>query len=284
MPKELNNYLSIDTTKATRPADTLKGISEALGYFSNSNVSLDSTNSVQKGYAGNFFQEHQLKVKNAMRELPVPSKINVSYLLVLLSLLVLVFIKNHGNQALLAYFKKTSPSSKKDKIQWSSKVDALNGLNALLVYTTFIYLASREIVFRIYPTLNDLKYIFLIIMPTLVVGFQLKKVIIALIGNIFKAHYLSQTLLYEENRFIRMSGILLLPFLLVAIMDYGWASQIAIQINLTIILLLYIKKILGWTLSSLRFINMLGIYFFLYFCTIEILPFAMLAKLLLKYW
>lgn len=284
MPDTLNIYVFKDTTSAITHANTLKSLTEQLGYSSTTEGKDGLIYDSLPRYSGSFFKEHQLKVRNDMKELHMPSTLNASYLLILASLLILVILKNQRSDAFISYFVKTPPSERRERHAFHTLVDWLHSLNALIAYTTFIYLLAGKTILNAYPTLSDTRLIFLILLPGLLFYQQFKKRVIAFWGLIFKARSFTKSLIYEENRFIRMTGLLMIPFLLVSAIGKGNIAEISLLINLTIILLFYLRKIFIWTLTAFKNIHMLGIYFFLYFCTVEILPLALLTKLLIDNW
>ncbi len=284
MPDTLNIYVFKDTTAAIAPTDTIKSLTSQLGFNYTAEGKGAQINDSLQPYSGAFFKEHQLRIKNGLKEVPMPSSVNASYLLLLASLLILVFLKNLGNEALMAYFVKTPASDRRERHAFNSVVDWLHSLNALIAYTTFIYLLAGKFILNYYPTLSVTRLIFLIILPGLLFYLQLKKGFMAFLGSIFRTRPFTQSLIFEENRFMRMTGLLIIPFLLISAIGNGNIAEISLLISLFIILLLYLRKIFIWTLMSFKNIHILGIYFFLYLCTVEILPLALLAKLVTISW
>ena len=284
MPDTLKIYVFKDTTAAITPTDTMKSLADQLGFnFATQGKGAPINDSIQT-YSGAFFKEHQLRVRNGLKELPIASPVNASYLLLLASLLILVFLKNQGNEALLAYFVKTPASERRERHAFNTAVDWLHSLNALIAFTTFIYLLTGKTILNNYPALSDTRLIFLIILPGLLFYLQFKKGFMAFLGSIFRTRPFTQALISEENRFMRMTGLLMVPFLLISAIGNGNIAEISLLISFVIILLLYLRKIFIWTLISFKNIHLLGIYFFLYLCTVEILPLAMLTKLLIINW
>lgn len=280
MPDTLNTYVFKDTLATIAPVDTLKSLAEQMG-FSYTSTGFGYTGiDTMPGYAGPFFRGHLLQVKYPLKEIPLPSPINISHFLILASILMVVLIKNQGSKALLTYFSKVSAIEKRDKNAFNKTIDWLHSLNALFAFTTLIYHLTKGAFHSIYPKLNEIRLIFLLLIPGLILYLQLKKSLIDFFGKVFKIKTLSQLLIIEENRFVRLSGLVILPFLIVSVMGSGKASAISLFISFGIVIVFYLRKIFLWTLESFKNINIVGIYFFLYLCTAEILPLLLLAKLL----
>ncbi|MDK2909555.1 MAG: hypothetical protein PWR20_1122 [Bacteroidales bacterium] len=278
MPDTLNTYVFQDTSATIAPVDTLKSLAEQMGFNYSGNTSIDTL----PGYSGPFFRGHLLQVKYPIKEIPFPSPIDTSYILILASILMVVLIKNLGNKALLTYFSKVSAGEKRDKYASNHTIDWLHSLNALFAYTTLIYLLTKGAFLNMYPKLSEIRLLFLLLMPGIILYLQFKKSLIDFLGNVFRIKLFSQSLIFEENRFMRMSGLVILPFLMVSIMGSGKVSAISLLISCTIVIIFYLRKIFMWTLASFKNINIVGIYFFLYLCTVEILPLILLAKLLIN--
>lgn len=271
-----------DTTPVCGPADTLKSLAEILGYQPIIDRSGQDTGSIP--YQGSFFTAHQLQVTHGMQQIPMSSTTNPTYLLMLASLLILVLLKIQRGLSLLAYFKSPSPTDRRDKYFFSNITDWLLSLNALVVYTGIIFLISAKSLLAYYPSLSPMRLIFLILMPALLVYLQVKKNLVSFLGLVFKNLPFAQFLISEENKSLRISGLLLLPVLVVAGISRGDVAETALLISLILILTFYLRKIFIWTLHGFKNINFLGIYFFLYLCTVEILPLAVAAKLVLNNW
>lgn len=271
-----------DTTPVYGPADTLKSLAEILGYQPVTDNSVQGTDSIP--YLGSFFKAHQLKVIHGMQQIPMPSATNPSYLLMLASLLILALLKIQRGPGLLTYFKSPSLTVRRDKYFFSKPTDWLLSLNALIVYTGIIFLISSRSLLAYYPTLSSMRLTFFILMPSLLIYLQVKKSLVSFLGIVFKNLLFAQSLISEENKSLRISGLLLLPLLVVGGISRGDVAETALLISLILILAFYLRKIFVWTLLAFKNINYLGIYFFLYFCTVEILPLAVVAKLLINNW
>ncbi|MEJ5303246.1 MAG: DUF4271 domain-containing protein [Bacteroidales bacterium] len=282
MPDTLNTYVFQDTSATIAPVDALKSLAEQMGFNYTSAASGNTSIDTLPAYSGPFFRGHLLQVKYPLKEIPLPSPIDTSYILIVASILMVVLIKNLGNKALLTYFSKVSASEKRDKYAFNKTIDWLHSLNALFAYTTLIYFLTKGAFFNMYPKLSEIRLIFLLLMPGLILYLQFKKSLIDFLGNVFRIRLFSQSLIFEENRFMRMSGLVILPFLMVSIMGSGKVSAISLLISCTIVIIFYLRKIFMWTLASFKNINIVGIYFFLYLCTVEILPLILLAKLLIN--
>ncbi|MGC8865228.1 MAG: DUF4271 domain-containing protein [Bacteroidales bacterium] len=282
MPKSHIQFPYNDTTPAYRPADTLKSLAETLGYRPIVDTPHKDSNSIT--YQGSFFKAHHLKVTHGMDAIPRDSTTNPAYLLVLASLIILVLLKVQKGPAFFNYFKSSSPADRRDKYIFNNPTDWLLSLNALIVYSGIIFLWVGKNLIANYPNMTAIRLIFLLLMPGLLAYLQVKKNLMSFLGRVFKHVPFTQFLISEENKNLRISGLLLIPLLVVAGISRGDIAEIALLISMILILAFYLRKVFTWTLFALKNINLLGIYFFLYLCTVEFLPLAATAKLLISNW
>ena len=142
---------------------------------------------------------------------------------------------------------------------------------SMFIYQVFLY-------FNLHTNINSI-LLFFIIFFIIISYFLFKYVIIQLLGNIFDATEVKKLYIHNTNLLNQINGIILL--ISVIVIPFIDNNFIVIIIYATFILLIisYIIRVLR-TVQIFSYKHFSLLYLFLYFCTVEILPFFIIIKVL----
>lgn len=151
------------------------------------------------------------------------------------------------------------------------------------VYFTSLSLLLYKLAVVFSPgLLRDLNgiVVFVAIFTASLVFYTLKMVAVSLIGNVFKTSKVTHDYLVNNLIFNIVTGILLFPAVILCIyMDRPVYLWVAGSIAVSLLIYRFIRSFMIG-LSNTRYSVF---YLFLYLCTLEILPLAIAAKFLSKY-
>lgn len=99
-------------------------------------------------------------------------------------------------------------------------------------------------------------------------------------GWAFQSREAMNTYSFNVTLFNRVLGVALLPFIVILALGGGLLSQLCLIIALLIVLLLYIFRFVRSRQVFRYFLQLSKFHFILYLCTAEIIPFAVIVKLI----
>lgn len=126
----------------------------------------------------------------------------------------------------------------------------------------------------------DLK-IFLVVLALMALLVIFKEMMISLVGWVFESYRASKEYKFSFSNFLALKGIILIPFnILLGVMD-GPVVVWLLYVGLALFLLLaLIRFVQGFRIIVKIFANKV-FHFFLYLCTLEIIPFAIPVKFII---
>ena len=190
-------------------------------------------------------------------------------------LLILAIIRFNGNRTLRNLFQ--SVQSTKPTLQNDSPAGFtfLLFLLTVLVYSVFTFILIQK--FKLFD-FEDGNYTFIhfTIIPAIIAGFFVVQLMFTkLSGYIFNARGIAKRYAVNSFTFNAIGAILLLPVLMVSVYD---GSLVSIYLAIGLIALLFMFRTVKGTSIILGERKYLLYHFFIYFCTLEILPILIVIK------
>lgn len=206
------------------------------------------------------------------------------YFLLSLCLLLglLRFTAPHYFSILLRSFRNPSGSRHfKEQIQGAALTNFLMNVFFSVIVGTYIYYAGRVFAFNFSRSFDGpLMLVFLI--GGILAIYLGKYFVIRFSGWAFRVETITEQYLFNVFLINKIIGIVLLPFvILLAFCDRNWASSLVIVSVLLTALLIFNRYTRSWNVFG-SFFQYSRFHFFTYLCASEILPMAILLKLLLR--
>ena len=206
------------------------------------------------------------------------------YLLLLLCLIlgVIRFSDPHYFAILLRSFRNTSGSKHfKEQIQSATVSNFLMNLFFAIVAGAYIYYAARLFDAGFQNT-YDSKYMLFLLMAGMVGIYLVKYFVIRFSGWAFRVTPITEQYLFNVFLINKIIGIVLLPFtILLAFAVHQWVAPVVIISLLAVAVLLANRYTRSWEVFG-SFFQYSRFHFFTYLCASEILPMAILVKILLR--
>lgn len=211
-----------------------------------------------------------------------------------LFLVILGFI---GLVAILrtVYYKKLrivakSIYSQRHLSQIIRDTDTLNPVMKFYLQVNFLAMLSLTIQYLIttkFPVeiswLPHGFYLFISIFAVAGLVYLVRLGIVNFFGHLFKKHALSVNYRLNIHIFASISGIVMMPLLVFLFFGSPMIKEIIIYLLLGGILLAWITRLFKALFLGFEFSGFGVIYFFLYLCTLEILPFTILYVLMIRF-
>ncbi len=232
-----------------------------------------------------MFTTHQLQVKNSK---PIERKEYtndwmVIVLLICFSLIawLLIFSRKRVKQIINAtYSNRTINQLIRDGDLFKERI--------ALAFTTIYLLSFSLFVFQIghyYLNFKELElysFIFFLKILAVIIGlYLLKQRATKFIGIIFKNSNASYVYLLNGFIFNILTGILMLPLLLIMIYSKSPISSFTTNLSIGIVIILSIVRYLRYIIIGVSFSKFSHFYLFLYLCTLEIMPILIIFKLII---
>ena len=200
----------------------------------------------------------------------------------LISLILLAFVNFYHKKYITSIFISLLNYRAALKLKEDSNINTSRSGNILLIlYFLNISILIYELIqyYSINLEINEILSFLLIFLIILSIYF-VKLVIILFLSSIFEIKEIISEYIFNTKIFNQISGIILLP-LIISIQYIGQnLTKYIIISSLIILLTVYITRI--YRSIQIFFHKQFSIlYLFLYFCSIEILPFIILIKLFL---
>lgn len=169
----------------------------------------------------------------------------------------------------------------RDIIQAASYPNLLMNLFACIVLGVWLfYFTSVFVDWRFSGLSNGV--IVLLLISGACATYLIKYLFVGFVGWIFRMRHTTD--LYNFNIFLvnKVLSIFLLPFIICfAFMDLQWASSLSLLSAILALAFLANRYFRSWGIFAQFFMNS-GFHFFMYLCAFEILPMAVLLKLVLR--
>jgi hypothetical protein len=204
---------------------------------------------------------------------------------ILLALIVLAIINQIFNKEI--YQILGTPFQRKKLLKLidedaGSKKRALSSLSLvfLLVFPVFIYQLSSF--WTVSPIKANGFLFYLFAFAVLSILFILKLMLISFIGKVFQVSYLAEINKYNGLAINSLTGLTLLPICLgINLADFNWI-EVMIWAGMGISIVFYLMRNILLALSANSFVEISKFHLFLYFCSLEILPLALVGKFISK--
>lgn len=204
---------------------------------------------------------------------------------ILLALIVLAIINQIFNkeiyQILGSPFQRKKLSKLIDEDAGSTK-RALNSLSFLflLVFPVFVYQLSSF--WAVNPIKTNGFLFYLLAFAALSTLYILKLILVSFVGKVFQVAHLVEINQYNSLTVNSLMGLALLPVCLgINLADFNWI-EVMIWVGMGISIVFYLARNLLLALSANSFEEISKFHLFLYFCTLEILPLALVGKFISK--
>lgn len=155
-------------------------------------------------------------------------------------------------------------------------------LNAFIVIGLVAYFVARDI-FRLTGFMGEGFTFYLALSLLCAFVFTVELLILVFLGRVFRIAETSHAMILQFYMQFIVSGIVLLPFVAGAAYGGGWASGTILLSGIGLAGLLWVYRILRWTVLVMEKPGFMGIYFFLYLCTLEIIPLLIAIQYLQTY-
>lgn len=268
---------SIVFAKDSTLTDSLKTISEQ----SNSTLTKDtSTYQLLLDYPI-LNKEKPTLMLTAFRN--IDSRDYVFYLLIgiisLLAIIKIIFPKYFNN--IFNIFFQTSFRQVQTREQLNQDNVAALLLNILFVFSTATFIALTAYKLKIINI--SFWKIYLVAIIALTIIYITKLLFTQFIGLIFNKK--EEALSYSFIVFIvnKIIGILLIPFLFLIAYSTNYFKQLSITASLIIVAILFTYRFISTYKNMSSRLKINAIHFFLYFCSVEILPLLLMYKALNSY-
>ncbi len=206
------------------------------------------------------------------------------YLLLLLCLILgaIRFSDPHYFGVLLRSFRNPSGSRHfKEQIQSAAVSNFLMNLFFGIVAGAYIYYAGRLLDVGPRNTYES-KSMLLLLVGGMLLIYLVKYFVIRFSGWAFRVEAITEQYLFNVFLINKVIGIVLLPFtILLAFAAPQWVEPVAIVSLIAVALLLINRYTRSWAVFG-SFFQYSRFHFFTYLCASEILPMAILVKMLLR--
>jgi len=155
-------------------------------------------------------------------------------------------------------------------------------LNSFIIYGLLAFFVARD-VFRITGFMGEGLAFYSILLLICAFVFFIELLIIIFWGHLFRIAYTGQAMVLQFYMQFIVTGIVLLPFVAGTAYGGGWVSAAFLWAGIVLAGLFWIYRLLRWTVLILEKPGFMGIYFFLYLCTLEIIPLLIAIRFLQTY-
>jgi hypothetical protein len=195
---------------------------------------------------------------------------------------LLRFTSPHYFSILIRSFRNPSGSRHfKEQIQGAAMTNFLMNVFFSVIIGTYIYYTGRVFAFRFSQAFDGPLMVLSLIGGILAIYLG-KYFVIRFSGWAFRVETITEQYLFNVFLINKIIGILLLPFvILLAFCDKEWAGSLVIVSLLLTGLLIFNRYARSWNVFG-SFFQYSRFHFFTYLCASEILPMAILLKLLLR--
>tara|TARA_Y100000589_G_C27000407_1_gene566485 strand:- start:185 stop:826 length:642 start_codon:yes stop_codon:yes gene_type:complete len=170
-----------------------------------------------------------------------------------------VFAQRYANQYL------------REENAFTERVNVLSFIIVIINFSIFVFKLNNYYTF----------YEFLKVCFILLIYFVIKASIIKLLGKIFMLKDLIQPAIFFTLLFDRVFGILILPILILMTFSAIYINHLLTPMIVVIFLFFLLLKIVSIWKTGTNSFGFSPIYLFLYLCTVEIIPVAIMIKVLI---
>ena len=206
------------------------------------------------------------------------------YLVLLLCLLlgIIRFSDPHYFSVLVRSFRNPSGSRHfKEQIQGASVSNLLMNVFFAIITGAYVYYAGRALAVRLSDAFDGPMMLMVLIGGVLAIYLG-KYFVIRFSGWAFRVETITEQYLFNVFLINKIIGIALLPFVvLIAFAGAEWVAPLIVISLMIIALLLFNRYTRSWQVFG-SFFQYSKFHFFTYLCASEILPMAILIKLLLR--
>jgi hypothetical protein len=149
------------------------------------------------------------------------------------------------------------------------------GFVSIISYTMIVY-GFAGTALSSYVTRGNTLVAFLLIAVTLLLLWLIRRLFVSLAGSIYKSRTASEIYLLNSLLFTLTSGMILFPF---AVVWFFTHEEMFLYAGVGIMLITLGMRLFRNIIGGLQVQSFSGIYIFLYFCTLEILPLAIGFKI-----
>jgi hypothetical protein len=234
--------------------------------------------------AVSLFQDHLLQVRN---ERPIIHYTQYDYLvtsILFLSYIMFVwlFISNRKrlNQIVMGlYAGRYANQLAREEISLGNRVVIF--LSALFVFTITLFFYQTASFFGFLP-FNSMKATFFITMLTILLIYGVKLLIIKLLGLLFETQKEIKEYTISVFLFCNAVGLFMLPVVICLAFLKQVNPAVFIYTGFTIIAIFFFTRLVRGLIIGLGSTRVSKFYLFLYLCTLEIVPLAIMAKLVVS--
>jgi hypothetical protein len=265
VPNKIKNTITADSAKA--PVSPL---------------TLQSKDSLQDTPLSTpLFEKHLLIVKN-----PEPQLHTTHYdywitgiLMVMYMSFVWIYVSNRKklNQIIKSFYSGRSSQSARDEFSIGNRVAVFLSLFFIVTLTVFISHVLPYNGFKLYA--DNMGSMGILTAFLIITIYAIKFLSIRLLGHIFKVQKEAQEYSLLVFLFCNVLGLFMLPLVVCLTFLKQVPPQIFIYSGFAIILILMGIRTLRALILGLSHFRISKLYLFMYLCTLEILPFIILAKL-----
>lgn len=253
----------------------------------------DSTINISNGIAGNtsdtlgtplLFQNHLLAIKNDSQQIHYTEYdfFITGVLLISFTLFVWLYVSHRKrlNQIISGfYINRFANQLTREEFNLSNRVSVF--LSVLFVLTLTLFISEINQYFSLKMLSSNILVSYLTIATFILLIYGVKVFGIRLLGNLFQTTKEGADNILLVFLFGNTLGLFLLPIVISIAFIKQISPFVFIYIGISIIIIFILIRIVRGIIIGLNSPRFSNFYLFLYLCTLEILPFVILAKLFL---
>lgn len=194
-------------------------------------------------------------------------------LLLILALASLAWVRHFyprrfKNILLATYAKRYTGQLIRDGNIARERISPAMGVVSIVAFTMIFYGFAGTIL-SAYFTRENALLAFVLIAITLLILWQIRRIFVSLLGVIYKSRAAAEIYLLNSLLFALTSGIILFP---IAVTWFFTREEFLLWTGAGIMLITLGLRLFRNIIDGLKVQSFSGIYIFLYFCTLEILP------------
>lgn len=229
-----------------------------------------------------LFQNHLLPVKNETPQLHITNyDFRITGILLLLYILfVWLYVSNRKrlNQIIKAfYINRYGSQLTRDEIAIGNRVAIF--LSLFFIVTITIFITHLLTYYGFKPFTSNIALFSIIIAFLLIAGYGIKFLTIKTLGYIFKIQKEAAEYAMLVFLFCNTLGLFMLPLVVGLIFMRQISPAVFIHTGIVIIAIFIAVRVIRGLFMGLNSSRISKFYLFMYLCTLEILPFIILAKL-----
>ncbi|MCE9539021.1 MAG: DUF4271 domain-containing protein [Bacteroidetes bacterium] len=232
--------------------------------------------------APSLFKDHLLAVKNPKPEIHFTNYdyVITGILLFLYILFVWMYVSNYKKLSQIIngfYINRNSNQMSRDELSIGNRVSFFLSIFFIITLTIFI---SRIIAYYgLQFGISNSTVLNIIIGSGIIVAYSLKFASIKLLGYIFKVQREANDYMMTIFLFCNTLGLFMLPI----VIGLTYVKQVSpvffIYAGTGVIVIFFMVRMIRGLILGLNSSEISKIYLFMYLCTLEILPFVIMAKL-----